>query len=105
MHPQLMRFRAHPSRVSAVNRYLRELYLEATKRGYNFDKKKIGRVRTKKKIAVTQGQAEYELFHLKRKLRKRDRKKYLVIRTVKSPELHPLFRMVKGGIETWEKRS
>lgn len=105
MHPQLIRFRAHPSPVAAVNRYLFELYNEAIKRGYAFDKKKIGRTRSNRKIPVTRGQAEYELSHLKRKLRKRDRIKYLEIRTVKTPALHPLFKMVKGGIETWERIS
>ena len=103
MHPQLMRFRAHPTPVAAVNRYLLELYVEATKRGYAFDKKKIGRSLSNRKILVTQGQAEYELSHLKRKLRKRNHIKYLEIRTVKTPALHPLFKMVKGGIETWER--
>lgn len=105
MHPQLMRFRAHPTPVAAVNRYLFELYIEATKRGYTFDRKKIGRTRTKIKIPVTQGQTKYEISHLKRKLQKRDRKKYLSIRKIKTPTLHPLFRLVKGDIETWERPS
>ncbi len=103
MHPQLIRFRAHPTPVAAVNRYLFELYIEATKRGYTFDRKKIGRMRSDRKIPVTRGQADYEMAHLKRKLRKRDHKKYLAIRTVKTPELHPLFKIVKGSIEMWER--
>ena len=105
MHPQLIRFRANPSPIAAVNRYLFDLYIEASKRGYAFDRKKIGRSGSNRKISVTRGQAEYELSHLKRKLRKRNHKKYLGIRTVKTPAIHPLFKMVKGSIESWERIS
>lgn len=44
-HPQLERFRAHPSPLSAINAYLQSVYGEAQARGYAFDKRKLGPVR------------------------------------------------------------
>src|SRR5262249_39183930 len=40
-HPQLARFRAHPSPLSAINAYLRTVLIEAEARGYAFDRRKI----------------------------------------------------------------
>jgi len=102
-HPQLHRFRSHPEPLGAINQYLLSLYEEALNRNYLFDKRKIGRVRTTLKIAVTLGQANFEMFHLKRKLWKRDRKKYIQLKEITIPELHPLFQMIEGDVEDWER--
>jgi len=102
-HPQLERFRSHPSPVAALNQYLYALYKEALGRGYSFDGKKAGRKMAVRKIPVTNGQALYEWGHLKKKLQKRDRKRYLSLRLVEHPGLHPSFRMVEGKIEAWER--
>jgi Pyrimidine dimer DNA glycosylase len=101
-HPQLNRFRSHPNSLSAINRYLLELYKESLNRGYSFDKRKIGRTKADIKINVTSGQAEFEMQHLKRKLWKRDKKKFIQLKEIKTPELHPLFKLIKGEIEPWE---
>src|SRR5215831_2268557 len=45
-HPQLERFRAHQSPLAAINSYLGAVASEAVKRGYSFDRQKIGPVRT-----------------------------------------------------------
>ena len=42
-HPQLDRFRAHPSPLSAINAYLQAVHKEAVARGYAFDKTKLGK--------------------------------------------------------------
>ena len=102
-HPQLDRFRLHPQPRRAINQYLLCLYEEALSRGYAFDGKKIGSPRTRRRIPVTRGQAQYEMTHLKGKLWKRDRKGYLLLRGLKTPRLHPLFQMVQGGKESWER--
>ncbi|GIW62281.1 MAG: hypothetical protein KatS3mg090_0107 [Patescibacteria group bacterium] len=39
-HPQLNRFKTHKKPLEAINSYLFNIYKEAKKRGYNFDKKK-----------------------------------------------------------------
>jgi len=102
-HPQLNRFFSHPKPLAAINQYLVALYEEALNRGYLFDKKKIGRVKIKTEIKVTSGQIHFELSHLKNKLWKRDRKKYIELKEIDIPELHPLFRLIEGDIEDWEK--
>ena len=103
-HPQLYRFRSHPNPLAAINQYLFELYQESLNRGYSFDKRKIGRTRTNHKIKVTLGQVNYEKFHLNRKLWKRDRKKYALLKEIDVPELHPLFKMIPGEVENWESK-
>ena len=103
-HPQLYRFRSHPNPLAAINQYLFELYKESLNRGYSFDKRKIGRTKANLKIKVTLGQVNYEKLHLKRKLWRRDRKKYALLKEIDVPELHPLFKIIPGGIENWESK-
>jgi hypothetical protein len=103
MHPQLERFKRQTNPVGMIDAYLLGLYEEAKKRGYRFNREKIGLGDTKEKIEVTDGQLEYELRHLKEKLRVRNREQYEKIASVEVPELHPLFRVIRGKVETWEK--
>ena len=103
-HPQLNRFRSHNEPLEAINQYLFALYEEALNRNYFFDKNKIGRLKTNTKIKVTSGQILFELSHLKKKLWKRDRKKFILLKEIRKPELHPLFIETKGDIEDWERR-
>ena len=101
-HPQLDRFKASKDPVSGINYYLSEVYLEAERRGYSFDRRKINWRFRKTKMRVTDGQMAYELKHLKRKLRMRDPKKLSENPASKLLKPHPLFRVVRGGIEAWE---
>src|SRR5262245_37397839 len=66
-HPQLHRFRSHRDPIAAINEYLRALYNEAVVRGYEFDRRKLGRTRTSRRIAVRSDQVRFELQHLSRK--------------------------------------
>jgi hypothetical protein len=102
-HPQLERFRQHPTPTAAIAAYLQGLYAEATRRGYQFDRSKIASRAQVKPIAVTQGQLGYEWQHLKRKLRQRDPARYRALLRAGFPEPHPLFRVVAGEVEAWEK--
>ena len=101
-HPQLERFRAHPKPVAAIASYLAAVSEEAVRRGYSFDAAKIGKVRTKVKIAVTRGQLAYERGHLLRKLKIRSPKDHKAQRYAKL-RLHPLFRAAAGGVAAWER--
>src|SRR5215212_6204406 len=67
-HPQLVRFKCCADPVNAINYYLSEIYKEAERRNYNFDKSKIDCGFKRQKIKVTSGQIEYELEHLKKKI-------------------------------------
>ena len=103
-HPQLDRFKAKLQPVAAIDCYLYYVYEEANRRGYCFDMSKLGRKQRCPKIPVTEGQLAYELEHLKTKLGLRDPAQYQKICAVLKPKAHPLFKVVAGGIEAWERR-
>jgi hypothetical protein len=102
-HPQLDRFRAHATPRSAINAYLAVLFEESAQRGYSFDRSRFGALRPASAIEVTSGQLRHEWQHLLEKLRVRSAKDYERWRAVKRPEVHPLFVVVRGGIEPWER--
>lgn len=101
-HPQLARFKAHPDPLAAIAVYLDAVQREATRRGYRFDASKIIQQTTRKKIPVTTGQVEYELAHLRNKLKLRDPAALAILKKSGPPVLHPLFREVAGNVEAWE---
>jgi len=101
-HPQLQRFRAHAAPRSAINAYLAGVHAEATRRGYSFDRSKIGPVRRIARIPVTNGQVAYEWRHLMRKLARRSRKLHRESRRIMRPMIHPVFRRVHGAVQSWE---
>jgi hypothetical protein len=103
-HPQLQRFRAHTSPRAAINLYLRVVANEAARRGYAFDRRKIGPARKGVALKATRGQMEYEWKHLLRKLRMRSPRLYARWRREVSPKPHPLFCIVQGTVESWERR-
>ena len=106
-HPQLIRFRKQAHPILFLDTYLNHVYLEANRRGYNFNHEKIGTERTSKQIPVTSGQISYELEHLQKKLKKRDNKRYQEINKLwkegDSPIPNPIFKVIPGDIEIWEK--
>ena len=103
-HPQLDRFKSQRDPVAAVASYLDLVAGEATQRGYHFDATKIAPTRIRGKIPVTDGQLAYEWKHLLAKLKRRSPEAWKRIKDVSSPEPHPLFRLVPGDVEPWEKR-
>ena len=102
-HPQLERFRAHASPRAALNSYLRAIADEADRRGYVFDRRKLGPGRGDIVLSVTQGQLAYEWNHLLRKLRIRRPNLYALWRKEATPQPHPLFEVVRGPVESWER--
>ena len=102
-HPQLSRFRERASPLGAIAEYLRAVHAESVARGYSFAADKIGRARSRGRIAVTSGQLQFEWDHLHAKLLRRDPRWRRGLAGVKRPRAHPLFRIVAGGTEPWEK--
>jgi hypothetical protein len=102
-HPQLERFKAHASPRCAISAYLAAIHSEATARGYHFDKRKIGPLRSVDSISATTGQISFEWRHLMAKLAVRNRVLRLQWRTVRVPLCHPLFKPVPGLIAEWER--
>lgn len=102
-HPQLERFRAHKRPLAAIATYLAEGRREAALRGNNFDASKIDVGRVRCKMPVSDCQLRYELAHLRLKLKARDPQRFAVLRALKHPQTHPLFKALQGDIEAWER--
>jgi len=102
-HPQLARFRAHAAPRAEINAYLAAVHAEATARGYEFDRRKIGPVRRVARVAATSGQIDHEWRHLMRKLYVRNRALHRRWSRSHRAECHPLFRRVRGPVADWER--
>jgi len=101
-HPQLIRFKASADPLSAINIFLKAIYEESCKRGFCFDKNKLQKASTVS-IPVNSGQIAYEATHLKNKLLRRSPKYADSFKGICSPELNPVFYLVEGEVENWEK--
>lgn len=129
-HPQLVRFRAHPDPTAAVGAFLLVMAEEAAERGYTFDRTRIdqpghpvpgqlskdpdhdagrglpadGTSPGVTRIPVTTGQVAYEWQHLLAKLGQRTPERLEGLTRITVPEVHPLFEVVPGPIESWERQ-
>lgn len=101
-HPQLTRFKAIEKPLEAINQYLAEVWDEATRRGYNFDRNKIDFDFKKIKIEVTIGQMQYEFNHLLKKLEQRDPERFNQFENLKMVDCAEIFEVKEGEIEKWE---
>lgn len=115
-HPQLDRFiNTCPNKdwsLIFISKYLDWIHIESYARNYNFDENKIhfksDQIKHIPQLKVTKGQLEYEWRHLENKLCDRQ-SQYQFDRNCKytnygkNIEPHPLFKVIKGDIESWEK--
>ena len=106
-HSQLVRFRATTDPVAAVGTYLTHLATEASERGYRFD---VGRINQPaepgtqaSRLPVTEGQVAFEWGHLLAKLAERTPDRHAELQGTVDVQLHPLFVMVPGLVEPWER--
>jgi hypothetical protein len=102
-NPQLTRFKESKNPLHCINQYLGEIYKEAERRNYSFNKNKIKRNFRSTILTVTTSQLDFEIEHLKNKLKLRDGKKLKEIMLIKKFEPHSLFKVIEGEIEQWEK--
>ncbi|MEM1994951.1 MAG: pyrimidine dimer DNA glycosylase/endonuclease V [Nitrososphaerales archaeon] len=104
-HPQLIRFKLYDKPIELIDAYLTQIYYEAEKRGYLFDYSKIRCITISKAVSVTCGQLKYEFKHLLEKLKKRDVKRFEELKRLNTKFIkpNPIFRVVEGGIESWER--
>jgi hypothetical protein len=102
-HPQLQRFREQPAPVGCIAEYLIAVYEESVRRGYRFDATKINHARSRGQLTVTDGQLQFEWFHLMEKLKIRSPDRYAQLLSVATPLPHPLFLAVDGEPAEWEK--
>lgn len=102
-HPQLERFRMHRFPQKAIAFYLWSIYEESCRRGYCFDEVKILEAKSRTAIRETEGQLEYEWRLLKSRVKERSPSTYINIADIDSPRAHPIFRIVPGSVNDWEK--
>jgi hypothetical protein len=105
-HSQLERFKIDD--IGVIGFYLSVIGFEARNRGYNFNTDKIYKNVTSKKLTVTKRQLEYEFRHLQNKLYDRDKVTWQdnfdnIYVNHKQIEPHPLFKVIEGDIESWER--
>lgn len=86
-----------------IELYLHTLCDEADIRGYNFDRTKIQNIVPPnfKKIPLTYGQLQYEVWHLREKILFRAPKE--IFRLDGEILQNPIFELVDWAIEDWEK--
>lgn len=101
-HPQLIRFKQMKNPLHAINHYLSEIYQEAERRNYRFDKSKFDKRFQPVQMTVTRGQLAYEMKHLLKKLEVRDKARFEQWRYLKKIEPVALFKVIDGDIEDWE---
>ncbi|MBN1645161.1 hypothetical protein JW851_03960 [Candidatus Woesearchaeota archaeon] len=102
-HPQLNRFKVLKKPLPAINSYLLYIYKESCDRGYCFNKKNISKPFRKSKLSIKKGQILYEFNLLKKRLKIRAKDKYKELLKIKRIEPNPLFKIIKGSTEDWEK--
>ncbi|MFA6980100.1 MAG: pyrimidine dimer DNA glycosylase/endonuclease V [Ignavibacteriaceae bacterium] len=102
-HPQLNRFKEAPAPLDCINQYLSVVYENALLRGFNFAKDKINLGFNSYTLTVTKGQLFYEKQHLLIKLITRDKAQYKVLLNETNFVPHPIFRVIEGEVEVWER--
>ncbi|MEM2901706.1 MAG: pyrimidine dimer DNA glycosylase/endonuclease V [Candidatus Bathyarchaeia archaeon] len=100
-HPELTRFRRYEDSIALINSYLYEVYLEATRRGYAFNRSKITPLKLIGVVTVTRGQLANEFTHLLGKLERRDPVKFEEVSRmhVWSLEANPIFKVLERDVE------
>lgn len=100
-HPQLDRFRAAGNPSGHIASYLAAVADEADARGYRFDRSRIqAQPCPIPVLTVTTGQLALELAHLRAKVLVRAPE---WLPHLAGPEPHPLFVVVPGPVESWER--
>lgn len=102
-HPQLVRFRAQPDPLAALDGFLAGILAESRQRGYSYDAAKIDETAHPAPVEETAGQLDYEWSHLLAKLAVRAPDLHRKYAPILRPDPHPLFVIVDGPVREWEK--
>ena len=101
-HPQLIRFQTSGQPLIFIDKYLETIYNEALNRNYNFDSSKFSQQFLTIKLEVSSGQIAYETEHLLKKIQQREPAE--IWRLAGTVEANPIFKIIDGEVESWEKR-
>lgn len=102
-HSQLVRFKQQSDPILYVSDYLHHIVDEAQQRGYNYKRSKLLPYDGSLTMTVTAGQIVLEYQHLASKLITRSPDQGKKLLSIPSPDLHPMFKMIEGKVEDWEK--
>ena len=103
-HPQLLRFQSQSEPQLAIDVFLRVVHAESLARGYRFDAGKLDpQASVHPPIDATSGQLSHEWAHLRAKLRLRSPAVFARWQSLPAPEPHPMFTIIDGPIEPWER--
>ena len=103
-HSQLIRFKKSANPLDNINWLLFYIWEEANNRHYSFNYSEISNISSKEKIKVTRNQVAYEYCYLLYKLSQRSEDKWKqAINYIYDIPLSPVFQMVEGKIEDWER--
>lgn len=102
-HPQLARFQGASDPRAAIAAYLHHVADEAGRRGYSFNTSLISAKPVHDQLTTSLGQIRFEARHLRDKLLLRSPALVPHLR-LRSPLAHPLFTIVPGPVEHWERR-
>ena len=102
-HPQLDRFKSYIHCDRLLHSYLHYVKREAMERGRHYKAMEKIKIPLPFAITVTVGQLEYEWKHYLKKLQKRNIKRYKELYHIRIPDPNPIFYVVPGPIEYWEK--
>ena len=91
--------------TDAINRYLTDVYCEASARKFRFDPSKLRMYNEVPPIEVSRGQMNYEHHHLLNKLEHRAPERYREFCHHTDFTLHPMFRLTEGPVAHWERFS
>jgi hypothetical protein len=105
-HSGLQRFKGTDTPpLMLLAQYLHAIWWESLVRNYNYDSSKIiGPLPVKLvRLPVTRGQLEYEWQHYLKKIKANDPDWYAKSKDIILPQLHPMFYVIEGDIEDWER--
>lgn len=89
--------------MRSINQYLTSVYKNSLERGYHFNKNKVNPNFIPTKLTVTDKQIKFEMEHLLTKMETRDPERFHKLSRKVKIDAHPLFRIIDGEIEPWEK--
>lgn len=102
-HPQLDRFKNSENPLDAINQYLSSVYDESVDRHFSFNSAKFRKPIVPFFLTVNEGQIIFEFEHLLCKLKGREINLYQKLKETKTIISHPMFIIIKGKIENWER--
>lgn len=102
-HPQLLRFKQQEQPLIVLDAYLQVVHAESMARGYRFDDSKFERTGVECTLPSTDGQLALEWRHLMHKLQMRNPAVFAKWEATHLPDPHPLFKIVQGPVESWER--